>query len=122
MGAAATGPFAEVAPGQIVVVAAPHESTRLDRLAEGTERLKRRNRDLHVDDRLGGQTGNRGRTDVIDAQRNSAERGPQIAPERGEQLRPSRVVNRSRRAHRLQTRRDPCMPYQKALISYIRIA
>jgi hypothetical protein len=92
MGTAATGRLAEVAAGQIVVVAAQGEPTRLDRFAEGTQRFERGDRDLDIDDRLGGQAGNRGRADVIDAQRDLAESGPQVSSQRGEQLRPGRVV------------------------------
>jgi hypothetical protein len=92
VGAASTGSFAEVAPGHLLVLRSPDKATRLDRVAEGVQRLERGHRDLRVDDRLGGQVWDRGRADVVDAHRSAAERGPQFAARRCEQLWPRRVV------------------------------
>jgi hypothetical protein len=69
VGALASRRLAEVPLRPLRVVCAKDAAEALERRAKSIERLKRRDRDLYVDDRLGGQTRHRSGPDVIDPQR-----------------------------------------------------
>jgi hypothetical protein len=74
VGAPVSGPFSEVALGQLGT-GTMDVTPSFERPAKGVEWLKRGYGHLDVDDRLRIKAGNRGRTNVVDPERDVAELG-----------------------------------------------
>lgn len=87
-----SGDLPEVPLRELRVVGSPDESASFDLRSVALDRLQRRNRDLHVDDRLGVEAGHGGRSDVVDPHGSVAEFVTQPCSQAGEQARPGRVV------------------------------
>ena len=86
--------FAEVPLGALGVIGPVDEAESLQRYAERLDRLQPADRDLDVDHGLGAESGNRGRANMVDADRHAAECVTQPATEFRETVRPCGVVIR----------------------------
>ena len=84
--------FPEVALRPLRIVGSVDVTQSLQRFSERIDRLKRPHRDLEVDHRLGGQARNGSRTDVVDANRDVAERFAQRGTQVSEVHHPGRLI------------------------------